>query len=224
MTRNCVPPVSCTTHAHRRGLAPCEQRLVGLLLDVVVAVELRVIRPPPAARGAPTPSSCAILRLVATRASRAATRRSPRRRRARPCSCWNTGLRSRCGFRRPARRGGGLLQRLDLLLARCSSSCSITRRVPTTSGCSSVKCPQELVELGLLRRDSRVDLGDRDRRAALRGSGRKDRRLAGELALVGVARLLGGAQLEPRVVDVVGEFRHPAEDSPARPARRRPGT
>ena len=44
MTRNCAPPASCTSMPIVPCFPPGQQALVGLFLDVVVAVELREFR------------------------------------------------------------------------------------------------------------------------------------------------------------------------------------
>ena len=72
--------------------------------------------------------------------------------------------------------------------------------------------PQQLVELGLLRGDSRIDFRGRDRCRGPGPLGQQRRRLAGKFALVRIPRLLGPPQFEPRAGDVVSQLRHLGEE------------
>ena len=122
-------------HAHRRGLPPCKERLVGLFLDVVVAVELRVFRL--GLRDQP----CRSLQLCELPLVGVELR--PQRsdvgfgigKRDLHLLIHGIGVGGVRGFAGMPRRPSAVPRPP---VVRCSSSCFITRRVPTTSGCSSV--------------------------------------------------------------------------------------
>ncbi len=119
MTRNCVAAGVLHVHAHRRGFAAGQQVGVRLLLDVVVAIELRKFGLDLRNQPAPTPSA-AHTGLVGRRAWHAPTRRSPRHRRAKPASAGTPDCdRGSAGLAAGSR---GFRARASSCL-RCSSSC-----------------------------------------------------------------------------------------------------